>query len=393
MNSIPHQILKEFDVIKTFEIGGSSAKTLLVEDKRCHRKCILKYSTWGGIGSSGLPWLKAQCKRFRELGSIKNHIIQDSLPTILDEYEGKSLYFYLMEYFPNSYPISFYYYQKRQNVVELKEKIDAVISLLMKLYQIQLISPPSNFAHDVHIKRMIHRTNLLTNTNTIVYNKVLRNRPIFFSKFKFTDLTDLFSEIKKYQVIYINGKKHRNFPTLLPEIDNELILSSIQPNVLPKYYHGDSTLRNYLLFNSGIKIIDIRGTDLPGYVVSKIDIAYELGKIVRTFYLEIIRNNDFYIDLVEKGTKLSFGFIFNKVVSASSFIDVRSVFLKSIKKYQDEHEILKMENNLLVKVLYAEAAHFIADAVNRIESDISGKQTIAYYLLGLQLYDELLRRS
>jgi len=392
VNNIPDKILEEFTVVKIFDTGGSSANTLLVREKKNNNQCILKYATWGGIGSSGLPWLRAQSRRFQELGKIKDQKIKNSLPIIFGEYEEQSLFFYTMEYFPDSYPISSYCYQKKLNAAEILNKVDVIIDLLTRLYDIKTITSPRDFICEAHIKRILNRTNLLTDKNSIVYYKALKNKPVIFPESRFDDLTDLFIEIKKHDFLYINGRKIKNLSALLPEINNETIFNLLQPNFLPKYYHGDSTLRNYLLSKTGVKIIDIRGTDLPNSVVSKIDIAYELGKIVRTFYLEIIRANDFKLDLVKRSAEFYFDFSFGKSRSVSNFIDARNDFLDSVHKYQKRYRILEMEKHLLLKILYAEAAHFIADAVNRIESDSSGKQTIAYYLLGLQLFDQVLEK-
>lgn len=386
-------IRKKYKTIQSFGHSGSSAGTILVKDKISGNKYVLKFATWNGIGSSGLPSLKAQSVRLKELSEIKNGEFKNLFPSIIESVSFKNNFFYVMEYFPSSNPVSTYYYRlKSQYTTSFMRNVNKIIKLLSLLYEIELLPAPPDYIQAAHINRMVNRTNLLTKNYGDTFDLAIKEHPVKFTNYKYGNLTDLFKDLQIYDDLYVNGEKYMNFRKLKQTISSRGVLEIVAPKFIPKYYHGDSTLRNYLINKNGdIKLIDIRGTNLPNGVVSKIDIAYELAKILRTFYLEIIRNNDFTIEMSKSSKDVYFEFIFGNKKQVNNFIKLRTLFLNSIKNYQKENEVLDQEDNLKLKILYAEAAHFIADAINRIESDKTGKQTLAYYLLGLQLYKEFLK--
>lgn len=393
-NSFFRKINKKYHVVKTYDGGGSSAGALLVEDRITQKKYVLKYATWNGIGSSGTPWLIAQATRLNELSKIQEGKFANCFPTVVEEFVFENSYYYVMDYFPNSHPLATYYYQFTKDITkEFMHEISSVIDTLVALYSVNNLELQDDYILTAHIKRMKNRTALLSNPSGETYNHSLRDKPVTFQSRTFIDLTQLFSELIKQSHIYINDKKYANFNQLLPLISSQSVVNIVTPNFLPKYYHGDSTLRNYLRTETGdIKLIDVRGTHLPNGVTSTIDIAYELAKISRTFFLEIIRNNHFTIRLDTSKAGIHFGFSFHENNQVENFIKARNMFLNALLEYQKKHSVLQSEDNLDLKILYAEAAHFIADAVNRIESDRTGMQTIAYYLIGLQLYNEFLQK-
>lgn len=385
---------KKYEILNSFGTGGSSAETLLVKDRENGIKYILKFSTWDGVGSSGIPWLKTQAKRLIELKNLKAPELKNKIPVVYKIFSSKNLYYYAMDYFENSLPVSLYYFNnpriKLDNfILDIKE----IIKLMCVLYSKGWTTPPKNMIYNAHVLRIKKRTKLLTQRKGPTYENVIKNRQIKFSgKYVFRDLTYLFNELFESKKIMINNKAYLNSNFILPIINNDKVINMLTPEYIPLYYHGDSTLRNFLRCPDGsIRMIDVRGLDLPKNTVSIIDVAYEMGKLMRTFFLEIIRSNNFTIRMIKKEPQFSFSFELKETKSVKNFLEIHEKFSNILEKCMKNNRILASEKGLIKRTHFAEASHFLADAVNRMESDPSGMQTLAYYFLGLELFDIFLK--
>lgn len=392
LKEIPNSITNKYQVIKQFGTGGSSAGTLLVSDRKKGQSRVLKYDTWAGIGSSGIPWLRAQAARFIELKDILPKAVKDWIPNVYDIYDKNNLFYYTMQNYNHGHPLSFYYFDNpSKNINCFTNDINKILDFLSKYFYFQQkLNVPKDYIYKVHIEKIFYRLSFLLKREGIVYEKYIKNNTFRIGSRDCNDMVTFFSELMKSKNIIINDKEYLNAPFLINNYASTQTLKKLKPRFLPKYNHGDSTFRNYIKLTDRMVLIDIRGTNLPNNAPARVCIPYELGKMLRSFLLEVVRNNCFSIKISQFPNK-QFNFIFNYQTqnkSVNNFFKIRSLLPSLFKRHDGLNEILINEQDWLMKSYFAEACHFLADASNRLESDMSGYQTIAYYLIGCQLLND-----
>jgi hypothetical protein len=396
IEDIPKIITDKYQIKKIFTDGGSSAKTMLVEKNK--KLVVLKYATWSGIGSSGIPWLKAQSKRLKALKKQLPEAGAKAIPFVYEQYDKDNLFYYTMEYFSDSYPLSIYYFAHPDDAASnYLSDIKKLISFLsLNVYSNGKLPVPKNYVEIVHLTKIKYRLSYLTQTHGEFYKNFLEKKYLHFKSKIYKDLSSLFHEILNEQKLIINNKLYTNAPLILSFIEKSpQIISNLTPKFLPKYAHGDGTLRNYLKLKNGeFILIDVRGIDLPNNAPSRICIPYELGKILRTFYLEVVRKNLFSINVENDGKYIKYTLEYDSSdPSVLVFFDIRKKLEVTMAQHSELNLILTKEPNWIEKVFFAEACHFLADASNRLESDPKGYQTIAYYLIGTILLNEYCERQ
>lgn len=361
-----------------FADGGSSAKTLLVADGNCQK--VLKYATWEGIGSSGVPWLRAQSARLQELRGFLPSDCSLVVPEVFEEYMGDSFFYYTSEYFHGSEALSVYFFKHPQEarVAYLTEINQLITGMVGYFYAAGRLPVPEGYIGKVHLNKITYRLSYLTQRTGLFWDEYLHG----------TSLPRMFKELLTAGTIHVNGREYCNAPRLVAALQNNPhTTASLTPVFLPEYAHGDSTLRNYLfLADKTIALIDVRGNTLPGNAPSRICVPYELGKMLRTFYLEIVRQNAFQVSGGASSFALEFD-VGNPAVAA--FLEVREQLINALPTNSALAALLADEPDWLRKTLFAEACHFLADAANRLESDRSGRQTLAYYLIGTILLNDI----
>lgn len=384
-SDVPQIISKEYKVQKEFTTGGSSAGTLLVTNSDDLQQ-VLKFSTWQGIGSSGTPWLKAQASRLIELKRELPYDGSLAIPAVYKTYEDEGLFYYTFEYF-DGLPFSSVNYSDRNFCPgKLATGVSKILDLMTNnFYNQGKLDTPRSYVENVHLNRARNRLGLLTSRNSDVFNRFINGKSIIFDDGDSSDMGSFFGSLVRLRRIVVNGQVYPNPLDILKDLDKQEILD-LTPSFIPRYSHGDGTLRNFLTSpSSDIKIIDVRGVDLPSNTVSRVCIPYELGKMMRTILLEVIRANDFLLYCQDSRQDLEFGLKLKENTNALSFVNARKDILNAFIDHRDLNALLKDEGDWVRKTLFAEAIHFLADAVNRLESDDKGKQTLAYFLLGTML--------
>ncbi len=391
---VPKAIRDRYEMIRPLQGGGSSAGTFLVRD-HSGREVVLKFANWAGIGSNGIPWLKAQAARLRELKQDLPAEGAERIPEVYDYFEGKGLVYYTLEYLHGGKPLSIYHLEKTDGDAEsFLDDLDTLLTMMSKQFYSQgKLDVPDGYIDRVHLNRLNYRLGLLRKKEGDVYERLIKNRSFEFSNEGYRDISELFDQIWSSGFVSINGKKYPNVSTLLSSLETDSsFLQWLQPKFLPKFAHGDGLLRNFMKMpDGGIKVFDVRGVILPDNSPSRIDIPYELGKFLHGILLEVIRNDLFDLKLTRHGDDLDFVLEYDSNnQNVLNFLEVRRRMIELFKSHPDLIEVLKDEPDWLEKALFAEASHFLADAVNRLDKDLSGRHTIAYYLIGTMLMNEFL---
>lgn len=391
-NGLSQKMFGEYDVRSKFTTGGSSAGTYLVADSN-GKEQVLKFSTWRGIGASGTPWLRAQAARLQELKEELPEEGATSIPEVYKVHDDGEVFYYTSEYL-NGTPFSISSYNDPNfDSGEFALGVSKILDLVTNNFFNQgKLDVPEGYIESVHTKRAKSRLKLLTDTESEVYAKFVEGRSIDLDDDQYHDMHGFFERLIGFEEIVINGNKFKNPVNILRDLDEEQ-LKKLTPTFIPKFAHGDGTLRNFMITSAGhIKVIDVRGVDLPSDTVSRVCIPYELGKMMRTIFLEIVRANDFYISLdkTESNDDSYFEFNLKENTNALKFARSRKDILSTFAKHKELSDLMVNEGDWIKKTLFAEAIHFLADAVNRLESDNSGKQTLAYFLIGTALLSECL---
>ncbi|MCX5667271.1 MAG: 3-dehydroquinate synthase [Candidatus Omnitrophica bacterium] len=392
---VPKEISDRYEIIKPYTTGGSSADTFLARDRQ-GRQVIVKHSTWAGVGSNGIPWLRAQYKRLKELKQSLGPEGAAMIPEVYEYHETNELAFYSMQYLEGGKPLPFYFLEHASGGAQpFLDDLESMIDQFCRhLYSRGNLEVPVDYVQKVHLARVDYRFGLLTKKEGDVYDKLISGRPFAIENARYDDISYMFEELSKAPVIRINGVDHTNLPRLISEVkaDHGLI-ERLKPRSILKYAHGDLLLRNVMRMGDGnFRLFDVRGVDLPGNSPSRIDLTYELGKILHSFLLEIVRNNLFDISVRKEGGTFAFDIKYHTSKSAvANFLEVRRRLPEMLRNQPRLMELLKDEPLWLEKALFAEATHFITDAPNRLSQDPSGKHTLAYYAIGTQLLDEFLR--
>ena len=379
--AIPTVISHRFQIKCVFADGGSSAKTLLVT--RAGRDQVLKYATWDGIGSSGIPWLRAQAARLLELKQALPPDAALSVPEVFETYDTDDLFLYSMQYYPGSHSMSVYYFDRpAEALVGYADDIVRLLTLMSEnLYSAGRLPVPDNYIEHVHLDKIVYRLSYLTKSSGRFFDTYLAT----------TTLPETFAALLDAPSITTNGQRYVNAPALIDRLRHSSHVAALTPAFLPLYAHGDGTLRNYLkLPGQRFALIDARGTNLPGDAPSRTCISYELGKVLRTFYLEIVRRNAFQLT---RDHHHHFQLTFDNTPAVKAFEEIRRGIIEALPRHQALSAVLADEPQWLEKALFAEACHFLADASNRLESDPTGQQTLAYYLIGTQMLNDYCKRN
>ncbi|MFA5088075.1 MAG: ROK family protein [Candidatus Omnitrophota bacterium] len=390
---IPKEIRDRYKILKKLVGGGSSAGTYLVRDKD-GREIILKFATWAGIGSNGIPWLQSQVKRLRELKENLPPLGASKIPEVYDYEEKEGLVYYTLEYLKDGRPLSLYHLEHPEGGPEaFLEDLENMLDLMAEQFYSQgRLDLPEDYIKRVHVSRLNYRMGLLKRQEGEVYERLIKNRPFKFGNGRHRDIASLFNEIWNRSTISINGHAYANAPNLVYALEaNPVFMEGITPSFLPRYAHGDALLRNFMRMKDGsIKVFDVRGVDLPDNSPARVDITYELGKFLHGILLEIVRNDLFDMEIRRgSGGELEFELHYDMDnPSVKNFLEVRRKMPELFKNHPGLNKILKDEPRWLVKALFAEASHFLADAINRLENDLSGRHTIAYYLIGTMLLND-----
>lgn len=379
--------------VEAFHAGGSAAKTFLVSDQT-KRFCILKYADWEGIGFNGTPWVKTQTQRLIDLRQLLPEQVSNWLPAVYESHDEQSVFYTLIEYFENTTTLSEYYLNYSGELVDAYSMdIDKILSFFgTYLYSLGKIATPDNYVQSIHIDRVNYRLGLFSARDSETYKRYILDKKFSLGDFHRDNISQFFRDLIKSKNITINGKKYTNAAHKLYKISSDTkTLNYLTPAFLPKYTHGDSLLRNYLRDENGnIKMIDLRGNHLPTNTPSEVCIPYDLGKMLHSIWMDIIRSNSFRMEVLETSEGLEFIIDSDQdAANIANLLRVRDNMPGLFERNEALRTFLNSEPNWLVKSLFAEACHFLSDAVNRLEQDHTGHHSLAYYLLGTMLLNDL----
>lgn len=379
-------------IIKEFQGGGSSAGTLLVEDNS-GKKVVLKFANWSGIGSNGIPWLKAQFTRLKELKASLSPLGASRIPEVYDYAESNDGVYYTLQYYPKGIPLSIYHFERPEAGTEdfFKDFIELLSFMSKEFYSKGKLETPDGYLEHVHISRLNYRLGLLYKKEGDVYERLIKNRSFKLNNGATYKLEELFNEIWNLDIISINNQDYLNASTLLHKLKNDaVILDHLTPSFLPKFAHGDALLRNFMKIpNKPLIVFDVRGVELPDNSPARIDISYELGKYLHGILLEIIRNDAFTLEITKQNGFLSFQLNYDlHDKRVLNFLAIRKEMPTLMKNHAALNQIMQEESDWFQKSLFCEATHFLTDAVNRLENDLSSSHAIAYYLIGTLLLND-----
>jgi len=378
-------------IIQELHGGGSSAGNFLVEDGQ-GRVVVMKFANWSGIGSNGIPWLKSQFDRLKELKGSLDYTDKKLVPEVYEYVEDENSAYYTLQYYDKGVPLSTYHLHNLDKNEEdfLNDLYDLLSLLSEKFYSQEKLSVPDGYLERVHKERLNYRLGLLYKKEGEVYEKLIKNRSIKITG-KNYELESLFSRMWALEKIVINGKEYQNTRILWDKFNNMDLLNQVKPAFLPRLAHGDALLRNFMkLPNEELIIFDVRGVNLPDNSPARIDIPYELGKLLHGILLEVIRNDLFSLEMEEE--TMNFHLNYDAVhKGVAKFIQVREKMPDLFKNHPSINKVLKNEENWFGKAIFAEATHFLADAINRLENDPTGRHTMAYYLIGTILLNEYMQ--
>ena len=387
---LPQMLLSNYKFVKEFSEGGSTGRVFLVQKKDFF--IILKFASMEGIGFNGKPWNKQQ---FLKLKNIQECLPKEStklFPKVFEFHETDEYNYYTMEFF-KGISVPRYFSRKPQMIIPF------IYNLLERLnndlYSIGNRLGYSDYITKNHFDRITHRIGLLNKREGPVYNSYIKNREMSIGGVRYDDLTFFSDELFKFESININGFEYINMPKIIDLLQSNLseIDKSLSPQYVPSYVHGDLLLRNVLLNRSGeIRLIDVRGDNVNEKIPSVISLEYEMGKIYHSFLQELIRNNLISIEIQRCNNRVKFFVRFKKNNLVSAFLNIRNILPSLIKERFRDTVFWGNRNSFLNHVLLSEAAHFAADAVNRLAQDPSGCHTLTYYIVSVVLFNDLLSR-
>ena len=217
------------DIVKSNNIkilkdlsANSFAKTLLIE-KGCEfivRKTIVKSEK----NKKHYETLKRQCSDLKRL----NHIVENSVPLVLNEVDNELEYYYDIEWLPEHVEAA---------GIETHDKIECLNST-MALLSKHVYSLSKDVDGDLWIKQFLDEK--------------------IYPKFNtFCEFGDDFEHLINSDKVTINGKKYWG----LRKIFEKLNFKDIKPEKI-SIVHGDLTLENimYNLSNGDVKLIDMDGS-------------------------------------------------------------------------------------------------------------------------------------
>jgi hypothetical protein len=389
---IPEETMGKFTFVHGFHAGGSVARTFLVKDKG-QRPFILKYADWDGIGYNGTPWVETQTQRLIDLRKLLQQDAAQYLPIVYEVYREENVFYAIIEYFKGATTVSEYYLKYDGELIQpYLFDINRIITLLATyFYNLGTIDTPKNYIQDIHINRVKYRLSLF-HDNSETFKRYVENKEFSLGNFKHKNMAEFFKTLFEQEKIIINGKEYTNALTILQAITHDSkTLAHLTPAFLPRYTHGDSLLRNYLRTNDGdLRIIDLRGNHLPTNTPSEVCIPYDLGKILHSIGMDIVRSNHFKLEVHQAGNNFKFTFKYNRSnKNTEDLLKVREKMLDSLEHNEVLGSFINKEPNWREKSLFAEACHFLSDSVNRLEQDHTGKHSLAYYLIGTILLNDL----
>ncbi len=382
---LPQEILDKYTLVESFYGGGSVAKTFLVRDQN-QKLYILKYADWDGIGYNGTPWVETQTKRMVEFKKLLPNSGGQYFPAVYEHQRIKNVFYAILEYLEDATTLSEYYLSYDDDLIDpYLADIDKVISLWCTYFYPQgTVETPRNYIKEIHINRVNYRLSLFSQKDSETYKRYIENNDFVLGNFRDESMSSFFKSLLSKDQITINGSEYVNAPLILAAIENNpVILDYLTPTFLPKYTHGDSLLRNYLKLPDGsIKIIDLRGTDLPHDTPSEVCIPYDLGKMLHSIEMDIVRSNNFDLS-VSLSDSFDFQFHYHtENKNIASLLEVSSKMPELFKQNKELGKFLSNDPEWLEQSFFAEACHFLSDAVNRLEQDHSGRHSLAYYLIG-----------
>jgi len=393
-SQIPQIIEKQYKIIKKISSGGSVGKILIVKDKAGNNR-ILKYAEWEGIGYNGIPWTEMQAKRLVTLRKVVSQKAKKLLPVIYVTHKEKKLFYFVSEYYDKSVPLSIYYLSYEGEIIKpLLKDINNVLSNLSNyFYSLGKIKAPKNYLKRNYFGRIDYKLELLKQQKGEIYERYFKNKKFTIDEHTYTDISLFFEDLLKRNKVIINGKEFINATILLARIKKNS--PELMPGFLPKYTHGDLLLRNVLKLPDGKTVfIDVRGVPLPNNYPSRVCIPYELGKILHSIEMEIIRTNNFKMAAFIKNKNLEFQLFYNlENKNIDAFLKIRQKLPSIFSRNKDLQLNLKEEKKWLEQAYLLEALHFLSDVVNRLEQDKTGYHSIAYYLIGTRLLNTFYRRN
>lgn len=383
--------MKNMKIIKQLPGGGSSAGTLLAQDAN-GREVVLKFANWSGIGSNGIPWLKAQFARLKELKASLSPLGASRIPEVYDYVENNDGVYYTLQYYSEGIPLSIYHFERPEGGSDafFNDFNELLTFMSEEFYAQGTLEIPEYYLEHVYIARLNYRLGLLYQKEGEVYEKLIKNRSVTLDDGTVYSLAEFFKEVWNLDMISINHTDYLNARILLEQLNDPVVLEQLKPSFLPKFAHGDGLLRNFMKMpDEQLMVFDVRGVELPNNSPARIDITFELGKYLHGILLEIVRNDAFILEITKNKGVLSFQLHYdlsdNRV---SNFLEVREKMPGMLQGHAALNQVMKEENDWFKKALFAEATHFLTDAVNRLENDPSSRHAIAYYLIGIMLLND-----
>ena len=387
---LPQELLSTYEIIREYSDGGSASRVFMI--KKMDSLMILKYATLEGIGYNGKPWNKQQAIKLIRLQECLPTESKNLFPKVFEYNETSSYNYYTMEYF-DGVSVPKVLFREQVDFIKL---IDNILKTLRdKLYLLEVRECSTNGITINHYNRIVHRVGLLNLRDGEVYSSFIKDHNISIGGEKFKDLTFFFDRLFKEETIEINGQLFLNMPQIINLLEQNLneLDKSLSPQFLPVFAHGDLLLRNILLNKTGeIKLIDVRGENINEKIPSTISLEYEMGKIFHSFLSELIRNDLLIVKMKNQKGRFQFFLDLKWNSKIPAFLNARGKMPDLIRKHFEKTVFWDNENKFLWHTLLSEASHFAADAINRLIQDSSGSHSIAYYIISIILFENILRK-
>lgn len=365
--------------------GGTPARTHLAFELVRGRWCVIKSAHWEGVGGNGIPWVLSQARYMR---LVRKELGSGIVPEVYEINEAEDGVSYTMEYLKGATTESERLLTNRNTrVQDIHGALNELIHFLAtRLYKQRPITRTPTEIQKAHLKRIQHRLGLVTEPPPEIYRYLMKNRKIDIGEAHYPDISALFRDLLTQDVIVINGHAYPNLPRLIAVLNEhrDLLEKRLGISHVPVFCHGDLSWRNAMRMPDGsYRLIDTRGTDnIHQATPSTISIEYEMGKLVHSLLSDFLERNLFSVKMVrtDHGWHISAA-LDTSTRGAQSFLSTYDDIDRFLSTQQDLGEMLG-ENipSSIKQIRLAEAAHYIANIINRINEDPTGQHALMYYV-------------
>lgn len=308
----------------------------------------------------GIKKLRNEVKWLNSLNSR----LKKYFPTVLHFHDEKNHIWFEMPYYdiPNLRELIMLGEYNSEKVLDfLKEVLDFMFE---EVYS-NVIQPAPNDWSKIHY---IHRVNL-----------------------RLIDSMKIFPEIEKFikaNRIILNGIPLRNLSEILLDLGKRPELLKVLSGKNLRMVHGDLHFQN-LLVNENNKdvpfiLADPRGTEGGS------SIYYDLGKLwhsVNGLY-DFLHTEQFNLKWKEVSEDIEVTLNFDNTKAMNTYIEVKRQLLSILASYK----LLEGDNNLKLKIHFAEMAHFGSVLPFHLQSEGNNHKGIAMYVTAVKLFNEFIEK-